>query len=192
MKKLRAVIAAATLAGFSALPPAWAAGTHGGGHGGHDMGAMPAEMKRTHDEMEARLKDTSAFGVRGDPDKATRTVRIEAAEIMYNLESIDVKLGETVKFVLVNKGEQAHELTVGDRAYQDSAREMMTMMAEMGMEPASPEHEAMHASAGNTAIAQPGQSKEFAWTFTKPGTFEFACNIVGHSEAGMKGVIVVK
>ncbi|HAJ46131.1 MAG TPA: copper-binding protein, partial [Alphaproteobacteria bacterium] len=105
---------------------------------------------------------------------------------------IDVKVGETIKFVLVNKGEQAHELTVGDAAYHDNARQMMTMMTEMGMDPSSPEHAAMHAGAGNTAIAQPGQSKEVVWTFSKPGNFEFSCNMIGHSEAGMKGAISVK
>lgn len=189
---MKLLMAATALAGVLAMPAAWAAGAHGGGHGGHDMGAMSADMKKKHDAMEAKMNDTSAFGVKGDPKKATRTIRVEASEIMYNLKSIDVKVGETIKFVLVNKGEQAHELTVGDAAYQDNARQMMTMMAEMGMDPASPDHAAMHAGAGNTAIAAPGQSKEFAWMFTKPGKFEFSCNMIGHSEAGMKGAITVK
>lgn len=173
---------------FLTAAPALAAGAHGG----HDMGAMSGDMKKQHDEMEAKMNDTSAFGVKGDVRKATRTVRVEASEIMYNLKSIDVKLGETVKFVLVNKGEQAHELTVGDASYQDNARKMMAMMADMGMDPASPEHAAMHASSGNIVITQPGQTKEFAWTFTKAGTFAFSCNMIGHSEAGMKGAIAVK
>lgn len=187
-KTLKTILAAAALASAMAVTPALASGTHGG----HDMGAMSGDMKKQHDAMEAKMNDTSAFGVKGDPKKATRTVRVEASEIMYNLKSIDVKLGETIKFVLVNKGEQAHELTVGDAAYQDNARKMMAMMADMGMDPASPEHAAMHASAGNTVITQPGQTKEFAWTFTKAGKFEFSCNMIGHSEAGMKGAITVK
>jgi uncharacterized cupredoxin-like copper-binding protein len=30
------------------------------------------------------------------------------------------------------------------------------------------------------------------WRFTKAGTFEFACLIPGHREAGMIGTIIVK
>lgn len=189
---MKSILSAAILASALAIAPAIAAGPHGHGHGGHDMRKMSADMKKQHDDLEAKLNDTSAFGVKGELKKASRTIRVEASEIMYNLRSVDVKLGETVKFVLVNKGEQAHELTVGDAAYQDNGRKMMTMMSEMGMDPASPEHAAMHAGAGNTAIAQPGQTKEFAWTFSKAGTFEFSCNMTGHSEAGMKGAISVK
>lgn len=187
--KTMTMLAAAAFAGALALVPVHAAGEHGHGHHGHKMSG---EMKKKHDEMEAKLNDTSAFGVKGDPKKAARTVRIEASEIMFAPKSIEVKTGETIKFVLVNKGEQAHELTVGDGAYQDVARKMMTMMTEMGMDPSSPEHATMHAGAGNTAIAQPGQSKEVVWTFSKPGNFEFSCNMIGHSEAGMKGTISVK
>jgi uncharacterized cupredoxin-like copper-binding protein len=33
---------------------------------------------------------------------------------------------------------------------------------------------------------------EILWRFTKKGTFEFACLIPGHYEAGMRGTVVVK
>lgn len=36
------------------------------------------------------------------------------------------------------------------------------------------------------------QSAELLWKFTKKGTFEFACLIPGHYEAGMKGTVIVK
>ena len=38
----------------------------------------------------------------------------------------------------------------------------------------------------------PNDSSEVVWRFTKAGTFEFACLIPGHYEAGMKGTIGVK
>jgi uncharacterized cupredoxin-like copper-binding protein len=186
---MRKIPSNVVLAAALTLAPAYAAGPHDHGHHGHKMSD---EMQKQHDELEKKLNDTSAFGVKGDPKKAARIVKVEASEIMYDLKSLDVKLGETVKFVLVNKGEQAHELTVGDAAYQEAARKMMTMMGEMGMDPSSPEHAAMHAGAGNTAIAQVGKTAEVAWTFTKAGKFEFSCNMIGHSEAGMKGAITVK
>jgi len=37
-----------------------------------------------------------------------------------------------------------------------------------------------------------GKSTEILWRFSKPGTFEFACLIPGHYEAGMHGTVTVK
>lgn len=167
-----------------AAPALGAEGKAGHKHG--DSGHM-AGMEA----LEAKLSETAAFGAKGEPAKASRTIEIEASEIQFNLEAIEIKVGETVRFVVSNKGEQAHELTIGDEPYQQVAREMMTHMAEMGMDLASPEHAAMHAPAGNTVIVPVGETREIVWTFTKPGTFEFSCNMPGHSEVGMKGVIKV-
>lgn len=36
-----------------------------------------------------------------------------------------------------------------------------------------------------------GSSGEIVWTFTNAGSFEFACLIPGHYEAGMHGPILV-
>jgi uncharacterized cupredoxin-like copper-binding protein len=44
----------------------------------------------------------------------------------------------------------------------------------------------------NGRHVEPRQTAEILWRFTKAGTFEFACLIPGHYEAGMKGAIVVK
>jgi uncharacterized cupredoxin-like copper-binding protein len=38
----------------------------------------------------------------------------------------------------------------------------------------------------------PKGTAEIFWRFSKPGTFEFACLIPGHREAGMIGTVVVK
>ena len=166
--------------------PALAGGsghTHDSKSAHHNMPGM--------EEMDAKLADTAAFGAKGEPKQAKQTVAIEASEIKYDVETLNIRVGETVRFVLTNKGEQPHELTIGDAAYQEVARQMMTHMAEMGMDLASPEHAAMHADAGNTVIAREGETKELAWTFSKPGVFEFSCNMPGHSEVGMKGTITV-
>lgn len=171
---------------------AFAAGDHGD-HGGH--GAMPemtGDMGHMHEEMEAALADTSAFGEKGNAAGVTRTIAIEASEIKFDTTILEIGVGETVSFVITNKGEQPHEFTIGDAAYQGVARQMMTMMADMGMDLASPEHMEMHAAAGNTLVLEPGQTASVVWHFTKPGEFLFACNFIGHSEAGMAGTILVK
>lgn len=161
---------------------------------GHDHGSTPGmtdDMTDMMGEMDRQMADTSAFGHKGDPAKVTRTVEIAASDIRFDTAGLTFAAGETVRFVVVNNGEQPHEFTVGDADYQETAREMMRHMTGMGMDPAAPEHGAMHASAGNTVTLDIGETKEIVWTFTKAGTFEFSCNIPGHVEVGMKGTIAV-
>ncbi len=124
----------------------------------------------------------AAAGEPGDPKKATRTVTITATEIAFDVKNLTVKKGETVRFVLVNRGEQPHELTIADEAEQIAHRKMMQEMAGMDMD---------HSDANNVS-AEPGETKELVWTFTKAGTIEFACNYPGHAEVGMLGEIEVK
>ncbi|MES1991682.1 MAG: cupredoxin family protein [Pseudomonadota bacterium] len=123
-----------------------------------------------------------SIGHKGVAKNVSRAITIEASEIAFDVKSIDVKAGETIRFVLINKGEQPHELALGDADEQSAHREMMSEMAGMKME---------HAE-GNSVSAEPGETKELIWTFTKAGTFEFACNYPGHSELGMTGPLIVK
>ena len=163
----------------------------GGGHEEGTKSGMAHNMAPMHEEMEAKLGDTAAFGAKGRSAEVSRTVNIEASEIRFNVEQLEFKVDETVRFVITNKGEQTHELSIGDTEYHQIARQMMAHMTEMGMDPAAPEHAAIHASAGNTVVVRVGETKEIVWTFSRPGTFEFSCNMVGHSEVGMKGTITV-
>jgi Cu/Ag efflux protein CusF len=55
------------------------------------------------------------------------------------------------------------------------------MMAAMDMEHDDP----------NSVRLDEGKSGEVIWTFSKAGTFEFACLIPGHYESGMHGPITV-
>jgi uncharacterized cupredoxin-like copper-binding protein len=38
---------------------------------------------------------------------------------------------------------------------------------------------------------EPGKTAELTWTFSKATRLEFACNIPGHYQAGMKGDLTV-
>jgi uncharacterized cupredoxin-like copper-binding protein len=167
---------------FAALMPVASAAD---GHAGHDMGG-------THEALAARLADTSAFGAKGDPAKATRTVKVAGEDFRYDVAALDVKAGETITFAFTNTAGQPHTLIVGDAAYLEAAREMMAMMADMGMDMGSPDTAAMHAKAGNMVVVAPGKTQSVTWHFTKPGDFVFACALVGHSEAGMSATITVK
>jgi uncharacterized cupredoxin-like copper-binding protein len=191
IRKTRNLLAGAGLA-LAMAAPAFAAGDgHDHDHGHGTTPDMSDEMSKMHHEMEMKMADTLAFGRKGDPAQASRTVTIEATEIRFDLESLEAEVGETIRFVITNNGEQPHEFTIGDAAYQENAREIMAHMTEMGINMVSPEHAAMHTKAGNTVVVPVGETKEIAWIFTKPGAFEFSCNFVGHAEVGMVGTITV-
>ena len=109
----QALLAAIAVSALALSPAAFAAGEH-------DMGGMKmsGDMDKTHEEMEAKLADTSAFGEKGDPSKATKTVKVAGEEIRYDVTSLTLKTGDTITFQFTNKGEQPHEVTIGDAAYQ--------------------------------------------------------------------------
>ena len=39
----------------------------------------------------------------------------------------------------------------------------------------------------NCVLLKPGKSDEFIWKFTKAAELEFACNVIGHCDAGRLG-----
>ena len=55
------------------------------------------------------------FGQQGDPAKATRTVHITMNDAMrFEPGELVIKQGETVRFVVVNKGKILHEMVLGN------------------------------------------------------------------------------
>ncbi len=124
--------------------------------------------------------DEHAFGVEGDPKKAKRTIRMSMDDNMhYSQSEIRVKQGETVTFVITNKGRLLHEMVMGTS--EELAEHAELMRKNPGMEHDEPYM--LH--------VKPGATGTMTWKFTKAGTFHFGCMVAGHFEAGMKGAIVV-
>ena len=58
--------------------------------------------------------EQTAFGIAGDPAKVSRTIAIDMSDDMrYAPATVYLKLGETVRFVVANKGATMHELVLG-------------------------------------------------------------------------------
>ncbi|MFJ2981984.1 MULTISPECIES: plastocyanin/azurin family copper-binding protein [unclassified Pseudomonas] len=147
-----------------------------------------------------------AFGEPAPAAKATRTVEVVLKDIAFEPESLQVKAGETVRFVLVNEGKLPHEFNLGDKAmHAEHQKEMIAMqgklftagMSHEGMDHAQMDHGQMgHAAhghdAGNTVLVQPGQRAELTWTFRQSAPIEFACNVPGHYQAGMVGKLTIE
>jgi uncharacterized cupredoxin-like copper-binding protein len=123
-------------------------------------------------------------GAPGDPGKPARTVTVVMSEgdgtMTFTPAHLDVRKGEQVRFVLQNKGALPHEFRL---ATVKDNKEHAAMMREM------PD---MKHDEANAISLDPGTSGEVLWRFTQAGTFEFACLIPGHREAGMRGIVAVK
>lgn len=152
--------------------PAFAAGSHDGGHGdGHQSQAADDH----HDDM--------AIGSPGKASEASRTINVAMKEtdsgMIFEPAEIKVKRGETVRFQVVNEGELEHEFVMDASPEIEEHKEMMQRFPEM-----------IHDDP-NSARLQPGETGEVVWNFTKSGSFEFACLIPGHYESGMHGPLIV-
>ncbi len=123
-------------------------------------------------------------GAPGNPKKPARTVTVimtdRDGEMKFEPNRVDVKKGEQIRFVLENKGEVKHEFILASGQDNKKHAELMRKFPHM-------EHDEP-----NSKSLEPGQKTEILWRFTKSGTFEFACLIPGHYEAGMHGIATVK
>ena len=134
----------------------------------------------------------SPAGQDGSKPKVTRTVKIEMSEYAFSPTELTFKAGETVKFIVSNKGKLKHELTIGTAEEQlahRKAMEGMSSAAHGGHEG----HQGMdHDMPAGSIHVDPGATKELIWTFTTAGKLQFACNYPGHADLGMEGSIAVK
>ena len=93
---------------------------------------------------------------------------------------IELQEGDTVRLRAENKGKVLHEIVLGTKAELDQHAQMMQKFPGM-------EHDAPY-----MAHVRAGQRGDIVWHFNRPGTFDFACLIPGHYEAGMTGTITVR
>ena len=122
----------------------------------------------------------ATLGKPGDPGKVTRSIVVEMNDAMrFKPDSIRVKRGETIRFIVRNTGKQKHEMVLGTIKELKEHAELMRKFPEM--EHADP----------NQVSVDPGVTGELVWQFTKAGTFDFACLVPGHFEAGMVGKVQV-
>ena len=155
---------------------AYAAGEHGGHHGGE------------------------AVGEPGKAENVSRTIDVTMMDNYYEPESIAVEPGETIRFRMKNEGALVHEFNIGTADMHEAHQKEMQMMVEHGVLKGDHiDHEMMEMDMGdghsmkhddpNSVLMEPGESKEIIWTFTEAADLEFACNVPGHYQAGMYGDI---
>jgi uncharacterized cupredoxin-like copper-binding protein len=125
-------------------------------------------------------KEQKDWGIAGEAKAARRTIEVGMTDAMrFAPDRIDVRLGETVRFVVRNSGKLMHEFVIGTRQELLEHAALMQKFPDM-------EHDEPY-----MAHVPPGRTGEIVWTFNRAGGFEFACLLAGHFQAGMKGTIKV-
>ncbi|WP_295503587.1 cupredoxin family protein [Limnohabitans sp. Rim8] len=136
---------------------------------------------KNHTAPSSAPAEQKVWGIAGDPKKVKRTIEIRMTDNMrFAPNQIQVKLGETVRLVAVNAGKVLHEIVIGTPQELKAHAEMMK------------KHPGMEHDEPYMAHVDPGKKGDIVWTFNRAGSFEFACLIPGHFEAGMIGRITVK
>ena len=128
---------------------------------------------------------SESVGRPGDPGNVSRTIEITAVENRFKPSEINVKQGETIKFVVKNNGKKKHEMMLGTPEEIDKHGKMMKRNPDME-----------HHDHPNMVTVDPGETGELVWHFTEAGTVSFACPLPGHFKGmnfpGMTGIITVE
>jgi uncharacterized cupredoxin-like copper-binding protein len=125
-------------------------------------------------------KEQKEWGIAGDAKAVKRTITITMTDAMrFTPDKVNVRVGDTVKFVIKNEGKMLHEMVIGTKKELDAHAALMLKFPAM-------EHDEPY-----MAHVPSGETSSIVWTFNRAGDFEFACLIAGHYQAGMIGQIRV-
>ena len=144
-------------------------------------GLAQAHGEADHAEKPSAVrKEQKDWGIAGDAGSARRTIEVKMLDTMrFSPDHIDVRQGETVRFVVRNDGRVMHEFVIGTKTQNDEHAALMARFPDM-------EHDEPY-----MAHVTPGRIGEIVWTFNRVGEFDFACLIAGHYQAGMIGKLTV-
>jgi len=94
-----------------------------------------------------------------------KTFNVTATEFQFTPNKFDAKVGQKLTFKVTNKGTVEHNFVI---LSPDGSQELTKIST------------------------QPGETKTLEFTPTEAVTYLIDCNIAGHKEAGMTGVLAVK
>ena len=142
------------------------------------------------------------IGMKGNSSEVSRTINVKMYDNYFEPKSIKVKSGETIKFVVENKGELVHEYNIATKKMHLKHQPEMMMMMQMGillptkldmkkMKEASKTNHAMSHSHSNSLLLEPNKKGEIIWKFSTNEELEVACNVPGHYQAGMISAVFI-
>ena len=138
----------------------------------------------------------NAIGIKGKASDVTKVIKVNMYDNYYEPSKIKVKKGETVKFVVTNKGELVHEFNIATKKMHIKHQPEMMMMVvneillpdkvdKEKMKKMAKKNPSMGHSHSNSVLLSPGEKGELVWKFNNKVKIEAACNVPGHYEVGM-------
>ena len=136
------------------------------------------------------------IGEKGKESEINKTIVIYMHDNYYEPKEINIKKGETIKFIVFNYGELVHEFNIATKEMHIKHQPEMIKMVENQIllggkidkkkmkEMAKKDHSMSH-SHSNSVLLEPNQSAELIWKFNTAADLEAACNVPGHYESGM-------
>jgi len=136
------------------------------------------------------------IGESGKLSEVNRTIEIKMYDNYYEPKEINIKKGETIKFIVYNYGELVHEFNIATKDMHIKHQPEMMKMVEHQIlladkidkkkmkEMAKKDHSMGH-SHSNSVLLEPNQSAELIWKFSTDINLEAACNVPGHYQSGM-------
>ena len=136
------------------------------------------------------------IGMQGNKESIDRTINVSMYDNYYQPNKFKIKKGETIKFIVQNKGELVHEFNIATKKMHLKHQPEMLMMVEneilladkidkKKMIEMSKKNPSMAHKHSNSVLLAPGESAELIWKFNNTAIIEAACNVPGHYEVGM-------
>ena len=136
------------------------------------------------------------IGEKGESFEVDRVIEIKMYDNYFEPNEINIKKGETIKFLIKNFGSLVHEFNIATKKMHLSHQtEMLKMMEkeillgdkidyEKMKKLAKIDHSMAH-SHSNSLLLEPNKSGEIIWKFNNETKLEGACNVPGHYESDM-------
>ena len=136
------------------------------------------------------------IGEKGKLAEIDKTVEIKMYDNYFVPKTINIKKGQTVKFIVYNYGELVHEFNIATKKMHLEHQKEMTKMIEheilLGdridkekMKKISKVDHSMSHTHSNSVLLEPNKSGEIIWKFSTDVDLEAACNVPGHYGDGM-------
>jgi len=146
------------------------------------LAPLPAQAhgEKKHAAAVEAVAEQTDWGIAGKLAQVTRTITLDMSDAMrFTPDRLTVQEGDTIRFSVRNRGRMLHEMVIGTPAELAKHAALMARFPDM-------EHDEPYMT-----HVDPGKTGEIVWNFNRAGSFEFACLIAGHYEAGMRGTITV-
>ena len=118
------------------------------------------------------------------PSSGPQEIVLNARDVAFAPSALALRAGVPARLVFVNDGQIEHDVTIPGITADGKVAEGH------GHEEAG--HAMAQLAAGSVHVSAHARDRSVVEFTPKAGTYEYACSIPGHKEAGMKGILTVK